>query len=555
MTNLTNLQQRLNEIKSKVSAAAYQLPVLDSGYLFHQDVRDNFYYASYLFAASQEEEIAFDGDRQLAKTKAEAILQRLLELQDQDAQSPTYGHWPLNLKPTPQEAPKNTLPVELMGSLMVYFYDRYTGVLSEPLRSNFEESLQHIYKSSFYRKKVEHYNHHEAKYTAAKLIFGQRYEDKDLLEDGITSLRLTLNRITSIGMSEYGGLPWFWHHVQAFTCAWQLMKDQELKGELAQMLDYLWRIRSTYYLGGAWVGPHSRIWPHDMPRDTNVLHDYVQYGDFTLPEEMPRTEFAGFLAYEAPADARELALHRKAPVEVKYRIPKQAGMAANDDVLHSYVYISESFAVGGIYERVLEFDNEQHRWDVSLPLDAVRGVNHAYFFHPAAGNKEGDLRHQSEFSEVFFHQNTVIAHYQIPENYQNQIIGCLPAGEWVEDEHVLFGICGDAYMAVYIQQSYQREELADRSIITSSGSNNAVVIECIDKHDAMKQGVADLGQFADTMKHRHPEHAQSAEGSAILTYTTLNDDVLVFKTGSDRELSRLVNGQAVDFAAYKAPLK
>lgn len=106
MTNLTNLQQRLNEIKSKVAAAAYQLPVLDSGYLFHQDVRDNFYYASYLFAASQEEEIAFDGDRQLAKTKAEAILQRLLELQDQDAQSPTYGHWPLNLKPTPQEAPK-----------------------------------------------------------------------------------------------------------------------------------------------------------------------------------------------------------------------------------------------------------------------------------------------------------------------------------------------------------------------------------------------------------------------------------------------------------------
>ncbi|MBA2942081.1 hypothetical protein HZF08_27825 [Paenibacillus sp. CGMCC 1.16610] len=556
MTNLTNLQQRQNEIKSKVAAVAYQLPILESGFLFHQDVRDNFYYASYLFAASQEHEMEFAGDRQLAKSKAETILQRLLELQDQDAQSPTYGHWPLNLKPTPQEASKNTLPVELMGSLMVYFYDRYSAVLSEPLRSSFEEALQHIYKSNFYRKKVEHYNHHEAKYTAAKLIFGQRFADKELLEDGIASLRLTLDRITSIGMSEYGGLPWFWHWVQAFTCAWQLMKDQELKQELAQMLDYLWRIRSTYYLRGAWVGPHSRIWPHDMPRDTNVLHDYVQYGDFTLPEEMPRTEFAGFLAYEAPADALELALHRKAPTEVKFRIPKQAGTAANDeDVLHSYAYITESFAVGGIYERMLEFDNEQHRWDVSLPLAAVTGVNHAYFFHPAAGNKEGDLRHQSEFSEVFFHRNTVIADYQIPESNQDQIIGCLPAGEWVEDEHALFGICGQAYMAVYIQQSYQREAFADRSIIMSSGRNNAVVIECIDKHDALKKGIEGVRQFASTMKNRHPEHAQSDEGGAVLTYTTLNNDVLVFKSGPDRDLGRWVNGQAVQFDAYKAPLK
>lgn len=556
MTNLTNLQQRQNEIKSRVAAAAFQLPLQDSGFLFHQDVRDNFYYASYLFAASQEQEIAFDGDRQFAKTKAEAILQRLLDLQDQDAQSPTYGHWPLNLKPTPQEASKNTLPVELMGSLMVYFYDQFSAVLSEPLQNAFEEALQHIYMSNFYRKKVEHYNHHEAKYTAAKLIFGQRYADKDLLEDGIASLRLTRNRITSIGMSEYGGLPWFWHHVQAYTCAWQLMKDQDLKDELAEMLDYLWRVRSTYYLGGAWVGPHARIWPHDMPRDTNVLHDYVQYGDFTLPDDMPRTEFAGFLAYEAPTDARELALHRKEPVEVKSRIPKQAGTATNDeDVLHSYVYISESFAVGGIYERVLEFDNEQHRWDVSLPLDAVPGVNHAYFFHAAHGNKEGDLRHQSEFSEVLFHRNTVIADYQIPQNHQNQIIGCLPAGEWVEEEHALFGICGNAYMAVYVQQSYQREARIDRSIVTSSGSKNAVVIECIDKQEAMNKGIESLRQFSDTMRHRHPEHTQSAEHGAVLTYTTLYDDVLVFQSSPDREPGRLVNGQAVDFAAYKAPLK
>ncbi|NOV02019.1 hypothetical protein [Paenibacillus planticolens] len=553
---MTNLQQRQNEITAKVAAEAYQRPLLSSGFLFHHDVRDNFYYASYLFAASQEGDIAFDGDRQSAKAKAESILQLLLELQDQNAESPTYGHWPLRLSPTTHEAAKNTLPVELMGSLMVYFYERYADVLSESLRSSFEVALFHIYQSGFYRKEIEHYHHHEAKYTAAKLIFGQRYEDKSLLEDGIVSLRRTLDRVTTLGMSEYGGLPWFWHWVQAFTCAWQLMKDQEIKADLARMLDYLWRVRSTFYLGGAWVGPHSRIWPHDMPKDTNVLHDYVQYGDFTLPEEMPRTEYAGFLAYDAPADAIHLALHRQVPLEVKSRIPKQAGTAVNEeDVLHSYVYITENFAVGGIYERVLEFDNEQHRWDVALPLDRAQGVNHAYFFHPAPGNGEGDLRHQSEYSEVFFHRGTVIADYQIPENMPNQIIGCLPAGDWLEEENALFGLCGDVYMAVYVQQPYQRQVLADRSVITSSGNKNAVVFECVDRKGAAAMGVADLRQFANVMKTKQPAYSGAAEDEFAVHYTTLNDDLLVFKSGPNSETSRFVNGHAADFTDYKALLK
>lgn len=529
---------------------------MSSGFLFHQDVRDNFYYASYLFAASQEQDIPFKGDRHSAKEKAESILLLLLELQDRNEKSPTYGHWPLNLKPTPHEAAKNTLPVELMGSLMVYFYERYADVLSESLRSSFEGTLFHIYESGFYRKRVEHFNHHEAKYTAAKLIFGQRYEDKDLLEDGIVSLRRTLDRVTTLGMSEYGGLPWFWHWVQAFTCAWQLMKDPDIKDELARLLDYLWRVRSTYYLGGAWVGPHSRIWPHDMPRDTNVLHDYVQYGDFTLPDHMPRTEYAGFLAYETPVDARQLALDRQVPVEVKSRIPKQAGVAVNDeDVLHSYVFIAESFAVGGIYERVLEFDNEQHRWDVALPLDRGQGINHAYFFHPAPGNGEGDLLHQSEYSEVFFYRSTVIANYQIPENIPNQIIGCLPAGDWVEDEHALFGLCGDVYMAVYVQQPYQREILADRSVITSSGNKNAVVFECMDAKDAKSKGIGDLRQFAEVKRNKQPAYAPAAENDFAIHYTTLNDDLLVFKSGPNSETSRFVNGHALDFTDYKALLK
>lgn len=221
-------------------------------------------------------------------------------------------------------------------------------------------------------------NHHEAKYTAAKLIFGQRFRDKELLEDGKQSLRDTLSLLRREGMAEYGCLPWFWHWTQAFTCALELAEEPELKQELYELLDELWSLRTSYYLKGAWVGAHSRGWPHDAPRDANVLHDYVQFGDFSLPEEMPRTEYAGFLFHKAPEAKRRLALNRSEPSEVRKVLMKSVDGEMRQ--LHSYAYVTEHYAAGGLWERVREFDNEQLRWMFSLPIRDGGKANQLYFF-------------------------------------------------------------------------------------------------------------------------------------------------------------------------------
>ena len=107
-------------------------------------------------------------------------------------------------------------------------------------------------------------NHHEAKYTATKLIFGHRFNDKELLEDGKQSLRDTLTLLRREGMAEYGRLPWFWHWTQAFTCALELMEEPELKRELHELLDELWSLRTSYYLKGAWLEP--------TPEDGRMMH-------------------------------------------------------------------------------------------------------------------------------------------------------------------------------------------------------------------------------------------------------------------------------------------
>lgn len=508
---MSQYQQRMNEIVRKVAAKARHQPLLTSGLWFHGDIRDNYYYASYLFAAavSPEEEPGFD--RSEGKLLAEKVLHRVLELQQNDPDSPMYGHWPLNLHPVPEQAGPHELPVELMGSLMVYFYHNYARHMSSKLAESFEAALRNVYESNFYRRPLEHYGHHEAKFTAAKLIFGQRYSDQALVEDGRNCLQRTFELIQREGMAEYGSLPWFWHWIQAFTCAFELAEHEEIKAELAEMLDHLWTLRASLYLKGAWVGAHSRGWPHDAPRDANVLHDYVQFGNLTLPEEMPRTEYAGLLFRAAPESALRIALDRKQPSEVCRSILKT--VEGQRRVLHSYAYITEQFAAGGLWERVKEFDNEQLRWLFSLPVRLGGLGNQLYFFHPGEGYDESgrDPRDQSEWTEVLYHQNVVMALYPLPESVRGEVIGVIPEGEWLQEPDALYGQVEDTYFAVYLSGPYEIRRQDGYQLVVCRGRRSGVVVEAVGAAAANERGIFDLGKFASVMSHIQPRFKMDRE--------------------------------------------
>ncbi|MEV5027278.1 hypothetical protein MRBLPE1_002857 [Paenibacillus sp. LPE1-1-1.1] len=536
---------RQNEIVLKIATAAQQQPVLSSGLWFHHDIRDNFYYASYLFAAAvdQPEKLSFEAKG--AKETAEAVLLEVLALQDQDSNRATYGHWPLNLGTSPREAAPNALPVELMGSLMAFFASRYSSHFSSKLQQAFDSALEHVYRSGFYRQNNV-FGHHDAKYTAAKLIFGERYEDAALTEDGRSNLGLSLAHIRKQGMSEYNSLPWFWHWVQAFTCAWHLIKDQAIKQELAGMLDFLWDERSAFYLKGAFVGAHCRAQKHDIPLDGNVLHDYVQFGDFELPAQLPRTEYAGFLFYEAPEEIRKRAINRSEPAEVKKLITKQSGGGTTK--LHSYAYITEEFAAGGMWERYAEFDNEQHRWDISLPAGRQEGVNQAYFFHPSDRNGNEDPRHQTGNTEVLFYKNTIAALYAIPEGTENRIIGILPHIEWMQEPGMLLGQTNQVYWSVYVMQPCVLECLSDRYVVTSEGAHNGVIIEAVSCSDAKRIGLPIFEAFAAEARRNSPIWL-SGENLSV-RYVTRDETRLELTVDSQGISDNRINGSAVDFSEY-----
>ncbi|ASA22168.1 hypothetical protein [Paenibacillus donghaensis] len=542
-------KERQLEIMQKVALEAERRPLLDSGLWFHDDVRNNFYYASYLFAAAVDEELALPFDRAAAKEKAEAVLKETLLLQNRQPGTKLYGHWPLGLNPLPREAEPHELPVEIMGSLLAYFCKRYNSLFNAGLRVAMNTAMGHIYRSDFFRKPLTTFGHHEAKYTAAKLIFGQMFEDAELREDGKQSLEETLKQIKQSGMPEYGSLPWFWHWVQAFTCAWELETDTEVKSELAAMLDHLWEERADVYLKGAWVGPHSRGWPHDVPADGNPLHDYVQFGDFPLPPAIPRTEYAGFLFYEAPAQVRALALDRKVPTEVTKVTQKIVpGTAAALPLLHTYAYITEEFAAGGMWERVEEFDNEQLRWAYSLPLTGQEGANQLFFFHPGEGWRPGDLRHQSPYSEVLFHRSAVLALYPVPQGDEDTIIGVLPSGTWLQQDRAIYGLAGQAYFAIFLSHDYGLKAREGYTEVTAAGMPGGVVVEALGVKEAMLQGISGLESFAEMMSAKAPRF--ETVGTLQVAYNSIDGASLQLIASAGDEPQALLDGTPITLEHY-----
>ncbi|MBY9077426.1 hypothetical protein KIH86_25080 [Paenibacillus sp. HN-1] len=511
-------RERQRQLIVAIAEEAAGLPLLEGGLWFHDDVRNNFYYASYLFAAAKDHSLDVTFDRIEAAVQAESVLERTLLLQNRVPGTKLFGHWPLGLAPVPAEAPPHELPVEIMGSLMAYFRKRYGDALSERVRTLLDSAIGHVYASVFFRKPLEHYGHHEAKYTAAKLIFGSLFDDRELLEDGRACLKETLRYIRESGMPEYGSLPWFWHWVQAYTCALEMApeSDDDLRRSLKDMLDYLWGQRALFHLKGAWVGAHSRGWPHDVPGDANVLHDYVQFGDFALPGEMPRTEYAGFLYYEAPEAARVLALDRSQPAEVKKATRKVVPGGPAQPELHSYAYIAEDYAAGGLWERVDEFDNEQLRWAYSLPVKPGRRVNRLYFFPPGDGYHEGDPRHQSRHMEVLYRRNMTAALFTGPDGSLHPV-GVLPPGTWLAKPRALYGVAAGVYFAVYLSGEYGLTERSDYTEVNLCQPQGGVVVEALGAAEAAASGIAGLENFAEAMETGRPVFEW--DGAAIVSVT------------------------------------
>lgn len=555
------INNRKKEIASLAANKALELPILPSGYWFHQDLRDNFYYAIHLFAYCVDKEFECDWTEEQskeAKKLALSMIQKVLQLQEKNSHDPMYGHWPLNLGNDPSKAKPNSLPVELMGCLLILFYNKYQHELPPKVRNVCYQAITHIYDSNVYKQPLTYMYHHEAKHTSLKILLGDFFGSKELVEQGLQLAKRQLNHIKIYGFKEYGALPWFWHWVQSFTCVWEVVEAIEVRRTMIELLDYLWQLRAEYYLKGTWAGPHSRQWPHDAPKDTNTLLDYIQFGDFPLPNDIVRLEGSALFTYEVSEDIVKSSTNRTQPVEIKRKIKFANADGIVTEEAYTYVFITPEYSVGGIWERLNEYDNEQQRWDITLPLAQTESVNQSFFFHPGAEYVPDDDRHASPFGEVMFHKDTVIQVWNVPIDEQEVtpfIKGCLPKGEWKFHKNKGYGKVEETYITFQLMNEFTWNEKQDRiSVMSPLCSNrNGVIMEIVSSKDALVLGIHDLKEFITAMDEKN-NTCFTSEGTHELTtasYMTWRNDLVQFSSDSHGNLDRKLNGQNISFVDYQ----
>jgi hypothetical protein len=537
-----NYHLRQKQVLLLAVQKALELPLRESGLWFHGDIRDNVYYAEHVLVASWTSVV--DVPNWLVE-RANSVLLESIRLQVRETTNPMYGHFPLGLEPDPRNAKPNTLPAELMGTVLLHFYKRFQEYMNLELRAELNLTFLHIYQSGFFRRTAELMNHHESKYVALQIGYGYHFDDEELYNEGKNNLSKMLLSVKTQGMREYGALPWFWHWVQAFTCVWEIVDDGEVKHILSEMIDELWERRASQYLRGAWVGPHSRGLPHDLPADRNNLFDYVVFGNFQLPGNIYRLETAGLLEREVSERIRQIGLERETGVEVKRLIPV---FEEHGRYLHSFTYITDAYAVGGVYEYVKEFDNEQHRWDVTLPTDAVgNSVNKVFFFHPGEGYNTGDDRHTTGHSELLLNQDAVAVMYRIPNDQKGFIIGCLPLGEWQFADRRLCGHVGGVYFSICLMNEYTWEQKNDRISIHSDGNVNGVVVEFMNASEAEGIGILSLEAFSKATAKDLEFHANDFS----VNFQNIRGEKLELKWELNGDVLRAVNECPISFEGYR----
>ncbi|WP_416151636.1 hypothetical protein ACM26V_11950 [Salipaludibacillus sp. HK11] len=546
-----SFENRRMEVISLAAEKALILPFQKDNFWFLEDLRDNFYFATHLYAAVHEDNIRLSVDNRIAEKLAVEIILDGLRLQDRSTESDTYGHWPLNLSPKPSSADSHPLPAELLSSFFLNFYNVYQGTFPSELKNEFEVSFQHLYNSPFLKRISESFSHHECKLYTNQLMFGQYFNDQALMDKGFNNMEKLYEHVNENGFREYGALPWLWHWTQAVTFARRFVTNAKSADLLTKLLNLLWTNRVDFYFKGTWVGAHSRGLPHDIPEDQNNVIDYIQFGDFDVPKAFPRLEGAGFLDYHVTKNLHERALQPNKNLEIKKKINTYFKHDKEQhESLHHYLYMTSEYALGGMWERTEEHMNEQHRWDVTLSIQPD-GINQAYFFQPGEDYIAGDERHESKRSDVIFNKNVVAATFDSTNSKHDYIIGLLPKGDWITNSRSLFGFVDRCFFAIQLMHSYTIDEKDDRLLVKSVGKENGVVLEVLNTQEASQYNIQTLEQFKSTLETSKTEFVLENKKLIITHNTIRNDDIrLESSFNSSEKTIRAINGKEVTFESY-----
>lgn len=303
---------------------------------------------------------------------------------------------------------------------------------------------------------------HKLQYRVARYLFGQTWPDAPAFADGMSSLEGKaeaeawindwINRTVSVGQLEFDSVNYHSLYYLCFTSLYDFATDPLMKKKAWMMMQLLIADWAPEYLNGNWIGAHSRE-KYDQVTHTvlncgvAIPFGYLYFGNSVYHPEIPEPYYVGLAAVQGfrPLPMMgNIATDRTVPyIHRETKAPRRGfGINKSDLPTWKYDYMTKDYALGSSYGDITAVEN--HRWD--LTWVSKKDGSTCFFINPSYSSEQllkyfdekpniildAILRQRpyyknpnkwvegSPFEEIFQHENTIIALYDIPKKERNQ---------------------------------------------------------------------------------------------------------------------------------------
>ncbi len=206
--------------------------------------------------------------------RAEAIIRRILPLQDTNPLHNTFGLWPYYEEiPIDQMTPPDWNWADFIGAGLLSILDRSEDILSEELVREMDVGIRNAAFSIFRRNVTADYTNIAIMGGGVTLAAGERLGESVLVTFGRNRLKAVEASVRrNGGFPEYNSPTYSMVALDEFERILQLVKDPEAR-EIAERLRVeVWEMIAAHFHPGTgqWAGPQSRAYHDWLHRDALI---------------------------------------------------------------------------------------------------------------------------------------------------------------------------------------------------------------------------------------------------------------------------------------------
>lgn len=290
------------------------------------------------------------------------IISKVLELQDKEEQSKTYGIWPY-LFEEPLEQMKN--PdwnwAAFNGGTLIILLEEFEGIFPEGLKMDMEAALKRACESIIRRNMGVDYTNISLMSAFVLVLSGELLEEERFFEKGRRILEQQLDFVTKNGgFAEYNSPTYGVLDIEETGKILKYTKNEEIRRMACELHGLCWKVFGEHYhfATGQIAPPHARCYEDIQRSDIRTLITIGTDGECRLAEEeqWKVSLLWPFMTLACPKELKKFFMPQKEDRIVEENFYKGIDTIEDDQVrvliekgtpaLTSYTYLHPAYCLG-----------------------------------------------------------------------------------------------------------------------------------------------------------------------------------------------------------------